>query len=189
MSQLLRRIAHWLMKEPELDEERLTADAKGRDLVITRQTLGAAPGPARVAGPTGKTFTVPMKAAEAGVWRGSLKAPEFGLYTATNGDLRALVHVGPPNPREFAEVVSTPDLLRPVLEAGRGTARRASPDNVPRIVAIRAGATASGQGWIGLENAQASVLKGIDRVPLFAGLIGLVLLLMATAAMWAREGR
>ena len=188
--QLLRRTGHWLMKEPELDEERLTADADGRNLVITRQTLGDAPGEALVTGPTGSTFTMPLAEADAGIWRAETEVPEYGLYSAVNGDLRALVHVGPPNPREFAEVVSTPDLLAPVLEAGRGTARRvADGAAIPRIVPIRTGATAAGQGWIGLENAEASVLKGISRVPLFAGLIGLVLLMMATAAMWAREGR
>ncbi len=187
--QLLRRTGHWLMKEPELDEERLTADAEGRNLVVTRQTLGDAPGDALVTGPTGSTFAMPLAEADAGIWRAETEVPEYGLYSAENGDLRALVHVGPPNPREFAEVVSTPDLLAPVLEAGRGTARRVAGNAIPRIVPVRAGATAAGQGWIGLENAEASVLKGISRVPLFAGLIGLVLLMMATAAMWAREGR
>ena len=188
--QLLRRTAHWLMKEPELDEERLTADAQGRDLTITRQTLGEAPGEAVVTGPTGDPLPLKLEPGGAGIWRAETQVPEFGLYSAVNGDLRALVHVGPPNPREFAEVLSTPDLLRPVLEAGRGAAERiADGTAIPRIVPVRAGATASGQSWIGLENAQASVLKGISRLPLFNGLIGLVLLLMATAAMWAREGR
>ncbi|MCG6858783.1 MAG: hypothetical protein LJE67_12040 [Salaquimonas sp.] len=187
--QLLRRTAHWLMKEPELDEERLTADAQGRNLTVTRQTLGDAPGDTIVTGPTGDMIDLNLEQAGAGIWRGETEVPEFGLYSAVNGDLRALVHVGPPNPREFAEVVSTTEKLRPVLEAGRGTARRVAGGNIPRIVPIRPGATASGQGWIGLENSQASVLKGISRLPLFTGLIGLALLLMATAAMWTREGR
>ncbi|MEC9343134.1 MAG: hypothetical protein VYD64_04730, partial [Pseudomonadota bacterium] len=188
--QLLRRIAHWLMKEPELDEERLTADADGRELVVTRQTLGEAPGAATVTGPLGGTFELPLEEAGAGIWRGEIEVGEFGLYQAVNGDLRALVHVGPPNPREYAEVVSTTELLAPALAGGRGVARRvAGEGDIPRIVPVRAGATAAGHGWIGLENAEASVLKGIDRLPLFNGLIGLALLLLATAAMWAREGR
>src|SRR3546814_14214612 len=37
---LYRRIAHWLMKEPELEEEALTAQARGRTLEATRQTIG-----------------------------------------------------------------------------------------------------------------------------------------------------
>ncbi len=44
---LYRRIAHWLMKEPELEEEALKARATGRTLEVTRQTIGDAPAPRR----------------------------------------------------------------------------------------------------------------------------------------------
>jgi len=187
--QLLRRTAHWLMKEPQLDEERLSAEAEGRRLTVERQTLGEEPGVATVTGPTGGPIEVPLVNTGPGVWRGEIEAPEFGLYTAENGDLRALVHVGPPNPREYAEVVSTTELLGPVLAQSRGAVERVAADDVPRIVPVRSGATARGFGWIGLENTQASVLKGISRIPLFAGVLGLALLLLALAGMWAREGR
>ncbi|HLH10258.1 MAG TPA: hypothetical protein VKV77_00065, partial [Methylovirgula sp.] len=36
---LLRRLAHWLMKEPELEEEALRAKAQGHELAIERQSL------------------------------------------------------------------------------------------------------------------------------------------------------
>jgi hypothetical protein len=186
--QLLRRAAHWLMKEPELDEERLTLVSDGRSLCVERQTLGDNPGPATVTGPTGVAREVPLVAGEPGIFAAEIEVEAFGLHSATNGELTALAHVGPPNPREFSEVVSTTQLLGPVLEAGRGSVRRASADEMPRIVPVRQGASASGQNWIGLENTQASLLKGIDRIPLFSGLLGLALLLMALAAMWAREG-
>jgi hypothetical protein len=186
--QLLRRTAHWLMKEPELDEERLTIVSDGRRLRIERQTLGDNPGPATLKGPTGEEREVALAAGEPGIFAAELEVADFGLYSASSGDLTALAHVGPPNPREFTEVVSTEELLRPVVEEGRGSVRRASGDAMPRIVPVRQGATASGQNWIGFENTQASLLKGIDRIPLFSGLLGLALLLLALAAMWAREG-
>ncbi|MEZ5873161.1 MAG: hypothetical protein R3D32_15220 [Nitratireductor sp.] len=186
--QLLRRTAHWLMKEPELDEERLTAEAEGRKLVITRQTLGDGAGEARITGPTGNSFSLPFKQEGPGLWRAEAEVPDYGLYTAVDGNLRALTHVGPPNPREFAEVVSSVAALDPVLREGRGSAIRASGDSMPRIVPVRVGAPASGDGWIGLENTRASVLTGINRVPVFSGLLGLAILLLALAGMWAREG-
>ena len=186
--QLLRRTAHWLMKEPELDEERLVAESEGRKLVITRQTLGEDAGEARITGPSGNEFSLPFRQQAPGLWRAEAEVPDYGLYTAVDGNLRALTHVGPPNPREFAEVVSTTAALAPVLEAGRGSAVRADADAMPRIVPVRVGAPASGDGWIGLENTRASVLTGINRVPLFSGLLGLAILLLAMAAMWAREG-
>ncbi|MGI9402073.1 MAG: hypothetical protein ACR2O0_12515, partial [Rhizobiaceae bacterium] len=101
----------------------------------------------------------------------------------------ALTHVGPANPREYGDVLSATSLLAPVLEAAKGSARRASGSNVPRIVPIRVGANASGQGWIGLENTKSSLLRGVNRISLFSGLLGLALLLSVVSAMWLREGR
>ena len=187
--QLLRRTAHWLMKEPELDEERLSASSSGKRLSIERQTLGDQPEDAVVKTPSGAEIKVPLVAGKPGLWTGEIDVDEFGLYSVRDADLTALTHVGPANPREYGDVVSTLDALRPVLEAGRGSARRAGADSLPGIVPVRPGASASGQNWIGLENTRASVLKGIDRVPLFSGLLGLTLLLLVMAGTWAREGR
>ena len=156
--------------------------------MITRQTLGDEAGEARITGPSGNSFSLPFKQQGPGLWQAEAEVPDYGLYTAVDGSLRALTHVGPPNPREYAEVVSTTQSLAPALEAGRGSAIRASAASMPRIVPVRVGAPASGDGWIGLENTRASVLTGINRVPLFSGLLGLAILLLAMASMWAREG-
>ncbi len=187
--QLLRRTAHWLMKEPELDEERLTATADGEILRVERQTLADEVGNVEITTPDGSQISLPMAKAEPGLWRGETKVPGFGLYRLSEGNQRALVHVGPANPREYGDVVSTTALLEPVLSAGRGSAQRTDPGSLPRIVPVRAGATAAGPGWIGLENTGASILRNVSRIPLFSGLLGLGLLLLAMSAMWAREGR
>jgi hypothetical protein len=187
--QLLRRAAHWLMKEPELDEERLDATVEGDRLAITRQKLTGEPGEAEVRLPSGGTASVRLLPQSPGLWRGELKIGEFGLYRVEEGDMRALAHAGPPNPREFAEVVSTPDLLAPVLAAQHGSVRRGSGDDLPNFLAVRPGANTAGGNWIGFQSTGASILKKVDRVPLFNGLLGLALLLGVLSAMWAREGR
>ncbi len=187
--QLLRRTSHWLMKEPELDEERLTLVSDGRRVTVERQTLGDDPGDAVLTPPAGENSSLKLIEAGPGRYRAETDVQAFGLYSVTNGDLTALTHVGPPNPREFSEVLSTSEVLRPVLEASRGSVRVASAANMPRIVPVRPGAAATGTSWIGFENTQASVLKGVNRIPIFTGLIGLGLLILALAGMWAREGR
>jgi hypothetical protein len=187
--QLLRRTAHWLMKEPELDEERLSATAEGENLRVERQSLGNEAGDVQITAPDGSEIRLPLVASGPGLWRGEAKMPGFGLYRLSEGDQKTLVHVGPANPREYGDVVSTTALLEPVLSAGRGSARRATGEDIPRIVPVRSGATAAGPGWIGLENTGASILRNVSRIPLFTGLIGLALLLVAMSAMWAREGR
>ncbi|RWO14168.1 MAG: hypothetical protein EOS08_29920, partial [Mesorhizobium sp.] len=86
--QLYRRIAHWLMKEPELEEERLTADGRGMMLEIRRQTMSDDPGPAQIITPSGKAMTVKLERAEPGVFLGSIETSEIGLYQVGNGDLK-----------------------------------------------------------------------------------------------------
>jgi hypothetical protein len=143
--------------------------------------------------PSGATRTLALAAGEPGLWRGSIKANELGLWRATDGKLSALINVGPPNPREFAEVTSTRDVLLPLANATGGEVRRlaetGSGVNLPRIVAMRGSDTYRGEDWIGLKLREASVVRGIGVLPVFAGLLGLLLLVGSLAAMWAREGR
>ncbi|MGB7285851.1 MAG: hypothetical protein WBC71_02865 [Salaquimonas sp.] len=189
--QLLRRMAHWLMREPELEEERLTAESNGTSLIVTRQTLGEKPDDVVIKTPTGDTLTLPLAANGPGTFSGEIETSDIGLYQVTNDELSALVHVGPPNPREYVNVLSSSEILAPLISQTRGTIQRVNADGgiVPRLLEIRPGNAAYGNGWIGLQNAGATVLNGINRISLFAGLLGLALLLFAMAAMWTREGR
>mgnify|MGYP000892160892 CR=1 FL=1 len=190
--QLYRRIAHWLMKEPELEEERLTAEGRGMTLEVRRQTMSDAPGPAQIITPTGKTLTLPLTAAEPGVFTGSLPTKEIGLYQIANGDLTALAHVGPINAPEFADTVSTEDVVKPFAEATGGSVRRLEQTggvSIPSIVPVHSARDAAGRDWIGLRTTDDSILKSVSRVPLFGGFFGLGLLLLALGSMWYREGR
>ena len=191
--QLYRRIAHWLMKEPELEEERLTADGRGMTLDIRRQTMSDDPGPAQVITPSGKALIVRLEKAEPGVFTGSVVTKEVGLYQVGNGDLTALAHVGPVNAPEFTDVVSTENRLRPAADATGGSVRRLATASggiaVPAIVPMRATGDAAGSDWIGLRTTDDSVLKSVSRVPLFGGFLGLGVLLLALGSMWYREGR
>ncbi|WP_136616023.1 hypothetical protein [Mesorhizobium sp. 10.2.3] len=194
--QLYRRIAHWLMKEPELEEERLTADGRGMVLEIRRQTMADDPGPSQIITPSGKTLTVKLDKSEPGVFLGSVETSEIGLYQVANGDLTALAHVGPVNAPEFADVISTENRLKAPAEATGGSVRRlasstalGSDVTLPSIVPVRSAGAASGSDWIGLRTTDDSVLKAVSRVPLFGGFLGLGLLLLAMGSMWYREGR
>jgi hypothetical protein len=189
---LLRRLSHWLMKQPDLEEEALRVVARGRDLEISRQTMAETVDPVIVTTPSGETRSVTLQQAEPGLWRAATPANELGLWRASDGKLTTLVNVGPVNPREFAEVTSTVDTLRPLAAATGGDARRLDDGgtvNVPRIVGVRSSETFHGTDWMGLKLRDASVLRGIGVLPVFAGLLGLLLLIGSLAATWAREGR
>jgi len=185
---LLRRLSHWLMKQPDLEEEALRIMVRGRDLTVQRQTMADSVEPVTVTTPSGKTRTLTLTEAEPGVWRSTIEADELGLWRATDGKLTALANVGPANPREFSEVTSTPDVVSPVTNATGGDAVRiedGSGVHLPRIVGVR-GDTFKGDDWLGLKIREASVVRGIGVLPVFAGVIGLLLLVGSLAATWAR---
>ena len=192
--QLYRRIAHWLMKEPELEEERLTTEGRGMTLEVRRQTMSEDPGSARIITPSGKALTIKLQKSEPGIFSGSIEVSEIGLYQVASGELTALAHVGPVNAPEFGDVVSTQNILKPAAEATGGSVRRVAAGTgadvaLPSIVPIRDQAEAAGRDWIGLRTTNDSVLKAVSRVPLFGGFLGLGLLLLAMGSMWYREGR
>lgn len=196
--QLLRRISHWLMREPELEEERLTALGSGNKIKIQRQTLKENIAEATITTPSGKKLKTKLTATKDknkndsnGVYSGEVDVTEIGLYRIDNAELTALTHIGPPNPKEFTNVISTTKLLAPIIEESGGKIQRVLKDasNLPRLLAVRNGASAKGNGWIGFKKTQATVLKGINRVSLFSGFLGLALLLFIFTAVWTREGR
>jgi hypothetical protein len=189
---LLRRMSHWLMKQPDLDEEALRLQIQGKDLVVLRQTMADNVPPVTVTSPSGATRELTLTASDPGTWRSTLPANELGLWQATDGALKALINVGPTNPKEFSEVTSTTDMLKPLAQATGGDARRVSDGgdiDMPRVVPVRASGIFHGDGWMGVKMRDASVVKGVGVLPMFAGLIGLLLLLGAFAATWIREGR
>ena len=189
---LLRRLSHWLMKQPELEEEALRLIVKGRDISVERQTMADNVNEVTLTSPTGVTRTLNLQPAEPGVWRAGVTANELGLWRATDGKLTALTNVGPANPREFAQVTSTIDVLSPLTNATGGDSRRLADGtslDVPRVVPVRTSSTFKGDDWIGLKMRDQSVVRGIGVLPVFAGLIGLLLLVGSLALTWAREGR
>ncbi|KQW20816.1 hypothetical protein ASC80_11535 [Afipia sp. Root123D2] len=189
---LLRRLSHWLMKQPDLDEEALRLQVQGRDLVAVRQTMADTVQPVTVTSPSGTTRQLTLTQAQPGEWRASTSADELGLWQATDGQLKALINVGPVNPKEFSEVTSTTDTLSPLTQATGGDTRRIAENgsiDLPRVLPVRASSVFRGDGWLGVKMSDASVVRGIGVLPIFAGLIGLLLLLGAFASTWLREGR
>jgi len=139
------------------------------------------------------TRTLTLDKSEPGVWKAVTQANELGLWRATDGKLNAMVNVGPANPREYAEVTSTTNVLAPLTNATGGEARRLADASgnvtIPRMLAVRSSDTFKGDDWLGLKMRDASVVRGIGVLPLFAGMLGLLLLIGSLAATWAREGR
>ncbi|MDQ1686835.1 MAG: hypothetical protein QOC82_3572 [Frankiaceae bacterium] len=189
---LLRRLSHWLMKEPRLEEEALRANVAGRDIRVERQTMGADPGPVSIASPSGKERQIALTETKPGLFTGAFRAEELGLYTLRSGDLVAFASIGPANPKELADVFSDTERLRSIAEATGGSVRRVAGETgspgVPRIQAVRSGGRLAGTDWIGIRPSESAIVRGVSVVPLGLGLWGLAALLGAVLVAWLAEG-
>jgi hypothetical protein len=193
---LLRRLAHWLMKEPELEEETLRATSRGQTLVLARRSIKDEVDPIIVTSPSGKEETVTLDKGEGGLWRKTLTADEQGVYRVTSGKLASIVTVGNANTRELSAVTATDKQLGPLLEEtgggvfwlGREDGEASEDVDLPRLVTMRSGHVMHGADWLGLHKREAYHVKGVRLFPLFTGFLALALLLGLLAATWFREG-
>jgi hypothetical protein len=185
-AELLRRLAHWLMKEPELEEERLTAEVAGGELRVTRQTMGDKAVDVKVTTPTGKAETVALTASSPGKFAGHLKADELGLYRMNDGTLNAVAAAGPLNPREVADMRATDAVLKPYADATGGGVQWLS-DGIPDLRAVDQGSTTRGNGWFGIERRGAYRVTSVDSDQLLPPWLALILVLAAVLFAWRRE--
>jgi hypothetical protein len=185
-AELLRRLAHWLMKEPELEEERLMAEVASGDLRITRQTMADKAADVKITTPTGKALTVPLALTSPGRFTGNVKAEELGLYRLNDGTLNTVAAAGPLNPREVADMRATDEILRPYAAATGGGVQWIS-DGVPELRPVDVGATSSGSGWFGIQRRGAYRVTEVDAKELLPPWLALMMVLGTVLFAWRRE--
>ena len=188
-AELLRRLAHWLMKEPELEEEALIATQEGANLLITRRTLAASADAVTLTSPSGKAEKLNLSETEPGRWMARIAASEPGIWRLTDGKLSSLAAVGNIDSREMREIAGTDEKLKPVVKATGGSIIWLSETDVPRLEKTAKGRRMAGNGWLGLQSNEAYRLTAIREWPLLAGFAGLGLLLGLASLIWRREGR
>ncbi|KAF0175322.1 MAG: hypothetical protein FD162_625 [Rhodobacteraceae bacterium] len=187
--ELLRRLAHWMLKEPELEEEALTATARADVLTITRRTLSEQPpGDLTITGPDGAAVVLPMPQVSPGLFRLDWQAPQMGLYRLQQGDLLRVVAVGPAAPREFVETIASGTGLQPVVAGMQGGIARLE-DGVPGLRQVREGRPAAGRGWLGINPREAYVTEDLRVSALVPAWLMLMLAAGLAVAAWLVEGR
>jgi len=188
-AELLRRVAHWLMKEPELEEDSLRAELRNGQLVVTRQTLDTDAAPVTVTGPTGEAMELVLEDAGRGRAVGRLDVSVPGLYRLDDGKRRALAAVGALNPLEWADLRATPVPLQAVADATGGGVRWLTAGGVPALRRVEAGRDAEGRDWLGVVRNRRYIVVGIDSYPFLPAGMVLALALGGLALAWRSEGR
>lgn len=187
-AELLRRLAHWLMKEPELEEEALIATTQGSTLTVERRSVTGEAENLSIIAPSGERTTATWAPAGPGRWLTTFEANEQGLHRLSDGELTAIAAIGPPAPVEFESAISTPDLLQPLIDATDGGALRLA-NGIPDIRRVRDGRTAAGRGWVGLSRREAYAVEDVRLTPLAPGWAMLLLSAGLMLAAWRVEGR
>jgi hypothetical protein len=200
---LLRRLSHWLMKEPDLEEERLLASARGLKLTIERRSMEDSVAEVEISAPGGEASKATLEKAGPGVWRSTIDVKVPGLYKlqsqSTLGQLTAVAHAGIEDAREMSEVTATDARMKPLVESTGGgvywtrggglLSAVTSGVDVPRISMLSNARVLAGSGWLGLKDREAYVTRGVKLTPMFTGFLALAALLALMALAWWREGR
>lgn len=219
---LLQRMAHWLMAYPALEEEdlRLTLSEDGQTLIVTRQTMAEDfEAPAILISPSGEEIEVPLEQTDNGLYQGQISVQELGFYRARQGrdtdgasvgdaeerdapTLQSFVSVGPSNPLEFQDTISTMARLAAVMEDRAGTVTRlageAENDNDARpgvsVPAFRlASANAARENFTdaaapAIRETNSFILTDVTDKPLIPGWLGMMTALALFGGAWYREG-
>ena len=186
--ELLRRLAHWMMKEPDLEEEALTALAEGQTMTITRRTLGEVVDDVEVTAPDGTVTMVPLEEVSPGRFVADWVGPELGLYRLKEGDFESVVALGPAAPKEFEVTIASDAALAGPVAATQGGVHLVS-DGVPDIRQVRTGRVATGRGWMGITPREAYLTADIRVSPLLPAWAMLLLASLFAIGAWLWEGR
>ena len=186
--ELLRRLAHWMMKEPQLEEEALWAEPDGQSMTIVRRTLQETVGDVTVTLPDGSEVIVQLEQTAPGRWQAEFEGPEIGLYRLTDGEEDAVIALGPAAPREFENTIADGTLMSPLVETMRGGVM-ALEDGVPDLRNVRAGRPAAGRGWIGITPREAYVTADVTVTSLLPAWLFLLIAASLMIGAWLREGR
>jgi hypothetical protein len=200
-AELLRRMAHWLMKEPELEEEDLRARVDGDRLEVRLRSLDPMVEPTvAVDLPDGTTRTLTLSHEGGGRYGAAMPIERTGLYSVREGDRVAMAAAGALNPLEMASLSATRDRLSPLIEATGGAVAQVGAggaavdasvleQELPTIRRVAADRTAGGADWFGMRANADFVVTGIATQALMPGWLLLVLALGLMAAAWRRESR
>jgi hypothetical protein len=189
--ELLRRLAHWLMQEPELEENRLTLTAQNGELRVARHAFSGEPGSASVTAPSGAVTDVPLLRKDATMAEGALPSREPGLWKAEADGQTAWAAVGPTSAKEAADLAATDKLMRPVARATGGNfielgERPAA--GQPSVQRVRDGASAPA-GTIGIPLRGGYTVTSARTEPLGPGLLWVAFGFLIMILAWRREAR
>ncbi|WP_336082995.1 hypothetical protein [Thalassospira sp. CH_XMU1448-2] len=189
VAELLRRLSHWLMKEPALDENTVTTSrsADGQSLILNWRKIGAAPDRASAINPeTGEQINASFEQLPDQSWQAVVPIAERGLIRVSvldrNERQQTALHVDRDVlTAETQNTNSTPELLAGLVAENGGYIGRIE-DGLPDLRHVPDDRIWHGGNWAGFieTDSYKTVIGGITNllpIPIIALLIGAICLL------------
>ena len=187
--EMLRRMAHWLMKEPELEEETLSATPSANGFTLKRTSIGQIGNSLTVQYPDGHKEQIPYTSRSEGEATAGLQVSAPGLYRFTDGPTEAVAAFGPLQSPELNILKSSDERLQKLAEGTRGGTTWLGDEAMPSIRAVEQGSSLSGSGWMGVERRNASLSVGLKQTALLPAWAYLLIIAGGLMLAWWREGR
>jgi hypothetical protein len=187
-TELLRHVAHWLMKEPELEEDFIKAEARGNVITVSERNLTKEPKSVTLTHPDGKDETIQLSTQDKGWVNAKLIADQNGIYRFSNGSKTAFAIIGTAVSAEFSDVHTTEDKLKPLVDKTKGTIIWY--DDAPRFSLSKVSAGRGpfgGHDWIGIKENSAYNVKNIESSELIPNWLFLLIIFGGLLFVWLRE--
>jgi hypothetical protein len=168
---LLRRCVHWLLNEPALEAEALTATIEDGQITVQRQTLSETyPGDATITTPAGQSLSLKLRQSAPGNYAARIPADQPGVWQVHEGGLAADAALPAQNALEYQDLAATSEWLKPLASNLVWLGKDPAPALAPM-----------------LRRRYASVVTGTRDVPLLPPLPSMLAVLVLLAAAWWRE--
>jgi len=184
-SDIFRKLAHWLMGEPDLEAERLTAQADGDTLMVEQRTLSKNPEPVVVTAPDGTQQRVELTREAEGIWRGTARGSGPGAYRLDSGSTSDVTAIGALNPKEYSDLTATTKITERLAESTGGLSYQN--DSLPTIRRVSRGDKTAGEDWMGLIAHERYEVRESRRTDLLSAWIYLLFAGLCLALAWRRE--
>ncbi len=189
-AELLRRIVHWLMKEPELDEKALEVQIDENHITIRSQNYKQSEMAVTMTRPDGSQEPITLEPNSEGWLETVIEADQLGIYAFEDPEgQRRFAIIGDLNPPELRGVKATPDLLSPMARASKGSIKWLSETPTPSIRPLAEDRNFAGRNWIGLRQNHDYNVTGIKEKPLLPEWMSVLILLGLATLTWWREGK
>lgn len=185
---LLRRLVHWLMKEPELEENELSAKIDNDTILITKNSLNLDKKPIISTSPDNIKEEIVLEDIGRGKQIGKILSPKEGTWKFSSGNSQISLIVGNSNSSEYLDVRATDNIVKPIVSYTSGSINWVNNEkNIPQIKQIQKNKLTDNSKNIQLIKNEKYYVKNIQQSSLTPWYFVLIFSLILLFLSWYRE--